>query len=313
MTLQYSFSAGVLVLFFVAGQALANDAVSGYPAGGVVFKTDKDVSIARQHIDLSTRQVHVRYVFVSSAAAPVVKTIRFAMPKMPQDDTPDSLLELAPDRARDNLKNYMVFRVLVDGKPIVPKHHEIAWSGTKNLTADFLRMGVPIFASTRDTPEKLGQLPDKIKHQLAVQKLISGHGDWVLPNWDYQSVYDWQQSFAPGKTEINITYKPILGYPNDMGPRGLRDDFKTTYCIPSIFLRNHAQGAGMLGEVALLGYLASDMNGSIGEFHVKVDEGADTLASLCVPAGLTATDKPMEWTAKDFTLKNDFKVLFLVP
>ncbi|WP_412050419.1 DUF4424 family protein [Hoeflea sp. Naph1] len=313
MTLQYSFSAGVLVLFFVAGQALANDAVSGYPAGGVVFKTDKDVSIARQHIDLSTRQVHVRYVFVSSAAAPVVKTIRFAMPKMPQDDTPDSLLELAPDRARDNLKNYMVFRVLVDGKPVAPKHHEFAWSGTRNLTAGFLKMGVPIFAATRDAREKLGQLPDKIKHQLAMQKLISGHGDGIMPGWDYQSVYEWQQSFAPGETGIDITYKPILGYPNDMGPHGLTDDFKTAYCIPSSFLENHAQGANTVGEVALLGYLASDMNGSIGEFHVKVDEDSDTLASLCVPAGLTATDKPMEWTAKDFTLKNDFKVLFLVP
>jgi len=313
MTLQFPLSAGFLVLFLASGQALADDAVSGYPAGGVVFKSDKDVSIAREDIDLSAARVHVRYVFVSNAAAPVVKTMRFAMPKMPQDDTPDSLIELAPGRARDNLKNYVDFQVLVDGKPVAPKHHEFAWSGTRNLTAGFLKMGVPIFAATRDAREKLGQLPDKIKHQLAMQKLISGHGAGIMPGWDYQSVYEWQQSFAPGETGIDITYKPILGYPNDMGPHGLTDDFKTAYCIPPDFLGDRAQRAGMLGEVAVLGYLARDMDRPIGEFHLKVDEGADTLASLCVPAGLTATNKPMEWAAKNFTLKNDVKVLFLVP
>ena len=207
----------------------------------------------------------------------------------------------------------MLFQALADGKPVVPRHHELAWSGTSDLTADLLRMGVPVFASIGDAPEMLGRLPDQIKRELAMQQLVSGDGDWILPNWDYQSVYEWQQSFAPGETEIAISYKPILGYPDDMDPRGLSDELKQAYCVPGNFLEAHAQRASMVGAVAVLGYIANEMSGPIGEFHLKIDQGADTLAALCVPPRLTATDRPLQWAAKDFTPSNGLKVLFLVP
>ena len=313
MMLRFSLSAGGLALIFAAGLAQANDAVSGYPAGSLMFEAGKDVSIAREDIDLSAGRVHVRYVFASSAASPVVRTLKFALPKMPQDDSPDSLTELAPGGTRDTPQNYMAFHVSVDGQPIVPEHHEFAWSGIDDLTADLLKMGVPVFAADEDAREKLAHLPDKISDELAMRKLISGQGDGIIPLWEYQSVYEWQQSFAPGKTEVDITYTPILGYPNDMDPRGLSDDFRQAYCVPETFQSDYAHSSGLIGEVALLGYSVDEGSGAIGEFRLTVGEGPDTLASLCVPAGLTATDKPMQWAAKDFILKSDVKVLFLVP
>jgi hypothetical protein len=316
MTFQYSITAAALVLFSAACPGLANDATHAFPAGGLVFTSGDNLSIAREDIELSAAQVLVHYVIQSAAKAPVTTTLSFPMAKVPQDDTPDSLAELAPDMAQDNLKNYMAFAVTVDGKPLAPKLHEFAWSGDKDLTADFLKMGVPIFAASEDAPEMLGKLPDTVKHQLAMQKLAAVHGDWIIPRWDYQAVFDWPQTFAPGKTEIDITYKPILGHPKDMNPRALTDDDRKAYCIPPNFEKDNAERVDMLDGVETLGFVtraANSSNGPIGEFHLKVDEGQDALASLCVPAGMTATDKPLQWMAKDFTPKDDLKMVFLVP
>lgn len=40
--------------------------------------------------------------------------------------------------------------------------------------------------------------------------------DWLAPKWEYQAVYEWTQTFAPGETIVEISYRPLYG--SDYGP-----------------------------------------------------------------------------------------------
>ncbi|MFH0341639.1 MAG: DUF4424 family protein [Chromatiales bacterium] len=46
------------------------------------------------------------------------------------------------------------------------------------------------------------------------------------PLWRYQSVYEWQQSFPPGTTTVEVSYRPLTGESDDCGsetPPGSRE------------------------------------------------------------------------------------------
>src|SRR5690606_15243455 len=85
-------AASLLVVLGSAPAALANGAVSEFPAGGVVFKAEKDVSIASEELEIGWKAIRVRYVFVSYATEPIERTIGFPMAKVSLEDGPDNIL-----------------------------------------------------------------------------------------------------------------------------------------------------------------------------------------------------------------------------
>lgn len=296
------FCIAIAVSLLVGGltEARANGALAEFPAGGVVFRPSQEISIAREDLEIGWDRIRVRYVFHSIAPQPIEGTLGFPLAKVPQDDSPDGF--------QSEGRNYMNFEVSVDGKPVDSTPHEYAWLGETDITAKLDEMGVPVFAATPEAFEALARLPAATVERLKAEELVDENGSWLVPRWSYQAVYEWTQTFAPGATEVEISYAPRFGATSEYstyypGGEGAQD-----YCL------DEAVKQKLSGDVQpqpfTVGYIlttARNWNGPIGEFNLKI-VNTDSIASLCVPAGLTATDEG--WTGKDFVPEADLKVLF---
>jgi hypothetical protein len=288
------------ILLGAIAPAHANGALAEFPAGGVVFKPAKDISIAREDLEIGWDRIRVRYVFESSASEARQETIGFPLAKVPQDDSPDGF--------QDDDRNYMGFEVSVDGKPLSSTPHEYAWLGEINITAKLKEMGVPVFAATPEAFEALAHLPEATIARLKQEELVDEDGEWLIPRWSYQAVHEWTQTFAPGQTEVEISYAPRFGATNEYatyypGGEGAKD-----YCLDETVKQKLSGDAQP--QPFTVGYIlttARNWNGPIGEFNLKI-ANTDSFASLCVPDGLTAAGDG--WSGRDFVPKDDLKVLF---
>jgi hypothetical protein len=293
----------------VAGPAFANGSVSEFAAGGVTFKPEPQISIAREDLSLSLDSVKVHYDFKSDASGPLTRTIGFPLPKVPQDDSPDSLgggMENDGDP-----RNYMHFEVSVNGQPVTPTLHEYAWFNGKNISERLKALGVPVFAPP---DEDLSDLPEATIKALEKDGLAHMDGDFLIVRWEYQAVYEWSQNFAPGVTKVDIAYQPLTGAPSDYGDFFEAGEGASTYCVDDAFrMRLKAlRDEGKAPDALTLGYIlttANNWQGPIAEFNLKIDPGSDSIASLCPPPG-TKAGAPLEWHATNFTPEKDLKVLF---
>lgn len=306
MTPRCAAAVSLLIVLGAATPAHANGAPAEFPAGGVVFKPTKDISIAREELQVGWDRIHVRYVFESSAQEPREVTVGFPLAKVPQDDSPDGF--------QDDDRNYMGFEVSVDGKPLEPVLHDYAWLDETNITERLNAMGVPIFAATPDMFEALARLPAATVARLKEEGLAAQESGWLIPLWHYQAVYAWTQTFAPGRTEVEIAYSPRFGATNDRAYYYPGGEGAWDYCLDDTIKRRlEAYPSPFAGaEPFTVGYIlttASNWNGPIGEFHLRI-ANTRSFASLCVPEGLTANSDGESWFARNFVPKADLKVLF---
>lgn len=304
-----SLPALMLAATATAGPAHANGSVSEFAAGGVTFKEEPQISIAREDLTLSVDSVKVHYDFKSDAKGALTRTIGFPLPKVPQDDSPDSLgggMENDGDP-----RNYMHFEVSVNGQPLAPTLHEYAWFNGENITERLKALGVPVFAPP---DEDLSDLPEATVKALEKDGLAHMDGDFLIVRWDYQAVYEWSQDFAPGVTKVDIAYQPLTGAPSDYGDFFEAGEGAKTYCVDEEFRKRlkSLRDTGKYPDALTLGYIlttANNWQGPIAEFNLKVESGKDSIASLCPPKGTNAAG-PFEWHATDFTPEQDLKVLF---
>jgi len=286
-------AAGLLAFLGAPHAALANGAMAEFPEGGVVFKHSKHISIAREDLEIGWDHIHVHYVFHSSASRPLKRTIGFPTAQVPDDDSPDS--------GRSDS-----FAVRVNGRAFKPKHHEYAWMNDTNITRKLHRMGVPII------PRAKTHLPKATMRKLKREKLIDVYGAAFYPRWWYKLVYEWTQTFAPGDTEVDISYKPLFGAEGDI----IRYSNKKTiasYCLDGATQARveEAKKKAPWPEPFRVGYIlktATNWNGPIGDFHLKVVE-KDSFSSFCVPDGLKPAGKG-RWTAKNFVPRSNLELLF---
>lgn len=288
------------ILLGAVAPACANGALAEFPAGGVVFRQASDISIAREDLEIGWDRIRVRYVFESSTPEPREETIGFPLAKVPQDDSPDGF--------QDGDRDYMGFEVSVDGKPVSSAPHEYAWLGETNITARLNEMGVPVFAATPEAFAALARLPEATVAWLKAEELVDENGDWLIPRWSYQAVHEWTQIFAPGRTEVEISYAPRFGATSEYGAYYPGGERAGDYCLDETVKRKLAGDAQP--QPFTVGYVlttARNWNGPIGEFHLRI-ANTDSFASLCVPDGLTASGDG--WAGRDFVPKEDLKVLF---
>jgi hypothetical protein len=239
---------------------------------------------------------------------PLTRTIGFPLAKVPQDDSPDGFEEAN--------RNYMAFEVRVNGKPLSPKLHEYGWFGGRNITADLQRLNVPAFAATPDMFKVLARLPKATVDKLKARKLVTAeeNGAWLVPQWLYQSVYEWTQDFAPGKTEVDIAYKPRFGAGNDYHayyPGGTKAKH---YCLDAVAKQKIAQlkADGHAPEPLTVGYIlktARNWRGPIGAFRLTVAD-KNSFASFCPPEGLKAGGDGKTWHVTNFVPKQDLSIVF---
>jgi len=294
--------------------ALANGAWSEFPAGGVIFKADEDISIAREDLEVALERIRVRYEFRSSAGGPLERTIGFPMAKVPLDDSPDNYPDRSWAAEGQDVRNYMAFEVVVDGKQLTPKLHEYAWLGEVNVTGRLAELGVSPFAANIEAYEKLAQLPEATVRRLVDEKLAVRDGNWVIPQWKYQSVYEWTQDFSPGRTEVEVSYKPLYGSFYGPEPYFEGGSESAHYCYDNATRQTLAKlAANGFPEPFTVGYIlttGANWSGPIEEFNLKIVQEDGEFARFCVPEGLTAVGDGASWTAEQFEPRSDLKIVF---
>ena len=179
------FAASLLALLGATAGVLANGAISEFPAGGVVFKHSREISIAREDLEIGWDRIRVHYVFESSASHPIETTIGFPTAKISLDDSPDGIENRSAAAHDSDIRNYMAFEVSVNGKPFKPTFHEYAWSGDASITRKLHDMGVPVFVAGAEMMKKLARLPKATVRKLVQEKLAEPDGDSLIPQWQY--------------------------------------------------------------------------------------------------------------------------------
>ena len=134
-------------------------------------------------------------------------------------------------------------------------------------------------------------------------------------NWNYQALFEWEQTFKPGPTKVDISYRPIVGDPSDYGDYYDKGEGMKRFCVdPAI--RTAIRKVGGRYEVARLGYVlktARFWNGPIGKFRVVVDKGKpDNLVAFCPASAKKIAPTRFEWTATNFTPERDLEVVFFL-
>ena len=258
----------VLLIASLSSTALANGVVTERKAGGLVFKKTDTIGIASEELFLSREEVRVSYVYNSIAKAPQNVTISFPMPEVPLDDGPDTEDAFMNDQIPDK-RNYMNFKVRVDGQELKARLVERAVFQGKDISVRLKRDGVPLLLAAL-VKEGLFQYNE--------------NSEFYGVNWNYQALFEWEQTFKPGPTNVDISYRPIVGDSSDYGDYYDKGEGVKRFCVdPAI--RTAIRKVGGRYEVARLGYVlktARFWNGPIGKFRVVVDKGKpDNLVAFC--------------------------------
>lgn len=295
---------------------MANGATASFPAGGVVFRHNDDIAIEREDLTIGLQNVHVHYVFRSSAARPLRLTIGFPLAKIALDDGPDNLGDRSASKT--NMRNYMAFKVRVNGRPVRAKLHEYASNDGADVTAKLRALHVPVFAVFNGRDFGLQRLSRSTVQALQEAGLVESYGDdpTLYPQWEYQSVYEWRQTFRPGGTEVDISYTPLYGdettegkYQMFPGPGDAR------YCYDDAFKERFRalRKDNVYFEPLTLGYIlrtAKNWNGPIGLFNLKIADPDGYLFSFCIPDALKPAGDGLTWTAHDFVPDSDLDIVF---
>jgi hypothetical protein len=303
-----------LIVAFGAGVALANGVTTERRAGGLVFKKTDTIAITSEELYVSLNLVRVSYVYQSKAAAAQKVTMAFPLPSVPIDGSPDSVI-FSEDRP--DPRNYMDFKVKVDGEEVKATLSEVARMNNKDVSARLVEAGVPLIF-VRGGQEAVAQLPKATRDQLLKQRLLTGEANAYRPQWTYHVVMEWEQSFRPGATKVEISYKPIVGDSTDYGDYYDSRGAAHKYCIDPTFRAafKKRRQAGAVFEVATLGYVLKTANfwsGPIGSFRMVVDKGKPAnLVAFCPADSRKISETQFEWTATQFTPKRDLEAVFFV-
>jgi len=290
-----------------ATPALARDV--GYVATGPIFDLPADMSVERLEVHFSIRSVRLAYVFKSAARQTV--HFSFTMPEMPVDAAED-LAALDTDSEAAGLAadtqpaNYLGLSVSLDGREPALTGHGRALLEGKDVTRQLLDAGVPLLSGFDGPGDPIWrQLPPEKRAALAARGLMSED----TANWTYQADFEWDQTFEPGETRVEVSYAPLAHYWSDIN----LDDFPEiatggsatqAYCIDDA-VRRAFLSDGHQYELYTVTHLfapSGGWRGPVGHYRLVVDkQHATDLVAFCPLAARKTSPTRFEWTATDYT------------
>ncbi|MDO5632496.1 MAG: DUF4424 family protein [Paracoccus sp. (in: a-proteobacteria)] len=301
-----------LLAALAAAPALANDSEAGLSAGGLVFelRQNDQIEMVSEDLYISVDRVRVDYQFVNHGDQDATITVAFPMPDLRLDlgvplayynnDTPGQ----AP----------LSFHVTVDGQPVATAHQERATLNGRDVTDQVLAAGLPLnpfFAAHSDRePATL----------TSAQQGLMQDG-W--PEWTYESLFHWQQTFPAGKTiAVSHEYRPMAGgaliAPDEIDAS---QPYWAQFCPEADFIAgaNRLMRRGDAGFVVarMVGYILTtggNWRGPITDFRLTVEKpAANTLVSFCASGVTKTSPTTFEVRRKDFTPDADLNILWIIP
>lgn len=343
-----------LAILCATPAASANDSASELAAGGIVLVKTDAITMQREDLYLSPGEVRVRYEMRNDTGQPVTLRVAFPMPEVPSQTPAGWVVSTNPGAnnivmPRTIDLNFLGFRVRIDGQEVTPQAEVRAeLPNGRDITAELMKIGgmklvlrtglffppddPQLEPATRSALEKLG----------AVEPLDAT--GYRLP-WITRITFHWMQTFRPGITVVEHSYRPILGFrfvvPEANGKiTGSGDgDTQRDFCITgtteqavralSQRLAAERRKSGVNDTFLMgftLGYIlltARNWRGPIGSFHLTVEGGpgglpGDTdlkkteLVTFCsdLPVRQTGPLK-FEASAQDYVPKHDLRILFV--
>ncbi len=323
-----TFAALSLAVALLSSSAQAEER---FPAGGISIDPAAKISIAKQDVYLSVRQVRVHYEYHSDVAQTV--PMRFESPIVPIDQGPEQLGG-AMLEAGMPYQNYPQLKVMASGKAIEPTIVERAFYNGEDITNELGERGLPVYIGSWEELQaawsRLSALQKQDVGELGFI-LMSDDGSPSVANWQYQTIFEWEQPLAVGATEVTIEYVPMNGYVSDVHPayygkvddelnKSYTEEVAAFYCLDDALIRavQKRVDEGQSLELVELGYATSpeDRARSVGKFTLTVDKadpalgGAMDYVAFCPVEAKKASDTAFEWSATDFTLGRDIDVVF---
>jgi hypothetical protein len=344
---------GLVAAVVVARAAAANDSGSELAAGGIVLVKNDVIAMQREDLVLSPAEVRVRYEMRNDSGQPVTLRVAFPLPEVPASTpagrtTTSGGYNIPMAEPRD--ANFIGFRVWSAGrevKPevelraILPDGRDIA-AALQQIGGVGLVMRSGIFFPPDDDdldPEARRRLTE-----LGAIEALEGRG-FRLP-WTTRITFHWMQTFAPGVTVVEHSYRPIVGFRlltvDEQGAivASGQDDLASAFCIDAAgkrSLRDLSQQArarrleaGEGDDSYLFGYTlgyvlqtARNWRGPIGTFHLAIKGDPlppnDMMASKPMVAVHLCSQLPLEGTgplrregeARDFVPDADLRILFV--
>lgn len=349
--------AGMILGVALSGHAMANDSASELAAGGIVLVKNDVIAMQREDLTLSPAEVRVRYEMRNDSDKPVTLRVAFPMPEVPAwspggfHTTTSPRPIMLPGREVRSA-NFIGFRVWADGRELspeveiratMPDGRDIAASLQEiGGLALILRSGLYAMA---DDPQLDAATRQRLSALGAIEELPDRA--YRLP-WTTRITFHWMQTFAPGVTVVEHSYRPILGFGYvGFDPQGGSlfagpdANAATVFCIDAA----SQQTLRSLGERAratrlakgepessyLLGYTlgyvlqtAKNWRGPIGTFHLTVKgdpipashwtTGGPTVAMyFCSPVPLARTTSLlMQGEVRDFVPTSDLRILLVL-
>ena len=334
------------LLLALAWPAAANDSMAELAAGGLVLVKTDSIVMQREDLTLSPREVRVRYEMRNVTDRPLAVRVAFPMPEVPSEGpagltTSTGGYNIAMRPPTD--PNFMQFRVWADQREIAPEVEVRALLPDGRDIASALREigGMKLvlrpglfFLTDDDAPDAATRA--RLEALGALEKLDASA---IRLPWTTHVTFHWMQTFAPGVTVVEHTYRPIVGSRFVMrddkghltgsgGGDTVRDfciDAPTDQAIRALEKRvRDTSDVGMLiGRT--LGYVlqtARNWSGPIGTFHLTIEGGpmqADgagkaevRITSLCTDLPLKRTGpQRFEATVSDYVPKDDLRILYI--
>jgi hypothetical protein len=282
----------------------------------------------REDLTLSLNEVRVRYEMRNDSAGPVTLRVAFPLPELPAL-TPGGRITTTggyniPMR-EPREANFIDFRVWTDGRELTPEVEIRATLPDGRDVAAAVRQigGIPlVMRSGLFFPPDDADLDAEARRRLTETgaiELLDGRG-YRLP-WTTYVTFHWMQTFAPGVTVVEHSYRPIVGFlpfrPDAQGVVSGTDDLAATFCIDAAEKRRLHDISARARERRLkagegensylsgytLGYVlqtARNWRGPIGTFHLTVKDDPlaadDVMASKPIIAAYLCSQTPLGQT-----------------
>ncbi len=303
--------------------AMADDFAAALGADGLRLMKADNVVMKSEFLTIAPGRVHNRYVFRARSERPVQTLVAFPLPLVPVGG--ENIILPERKGAPEDIVN---FRLTVDGRPVQPKIQVRALVDGIDKTAILRKYDLPLFAPA--SPEevdaligKLNALPPDARRELERHGLVEwvslAEGE-VFPewHWDLKVLYYWEQVFPPDR-DVVITheYTPIAGkfFYTEMDP-WIRETFCTDHAFRAAARRLGDEEAPPVGtHVKFILTTANSWAEPIGYFRLVIDKKRpDALVSLCWRGELRRISPTrFEFTAHDFSPRQDLNVMFLEP
>ena len=306
----------------------ADDSSAELGAGGLVLTRSGDIRLAAEDLQVSPKNVAVRFTFVNDSKSDIDTIVAFPLPDI---DT-SRFSEEPLGRTTGDPVNFVGFSVSENGKHVPFQIEQRASYRGKDVTDILRRAGVPLNVIDPRFTRTLDALGSKQRATLKAADLIDMEsGSYPHPHWLVQTKFWWRQHFAAGKPVVlDEHYQPVTGESligrdelkasNDNGRYWIKTycmDAKTRSAALALFAHNHAnpQSGNMLTALATDYVLSTGNNwkGPIGRFRLVLDKlKHENVMSVCIDGSLRPLGpEAFQYTQESFAPKMDIRLLVL--